>query len=65
MAKCVEVGLKPRIRALRLVLFLKADPVDKSVVYTSYKSNSLALLVSKLLYRWSDSFFFIRPVSGS
>lgn len=65
MVKCAEVGFKPKMRALRSVLFLKVSLVSSSMVYTSYKSSGLAPLVSESVHRWSDSFFFIRLASRS
>lgn len=51
MVKCVEVGLEPKIRELRLVLFLKANLISKSIVYTNYKSTGLAPLVYESLHK--------------
>lgn len=51
IANYAKVGLEPRIRKLRSVLLLKAGPVGKSIVYTSYKSSALTSLVSELLHK--------------
>lgn len=61
MINYVKVGLEPKIRMLRLVLALKVDPGNKSLVYASYMSNALALLIFESLHRLGDSFFFYLP----
>lgn len=64
MAKYAEVGLEPRIRALRSILVMKAGSIGRSVVCTSYNSNALTFLIFESLHKWSDSFFFVPLKSG-
>lgn len=59
-----RVRLKPRTRAFKSVLFLKAGPVDKSVVYASHRNNALAPLIFGSLHKWSENFIFIRSKTG-
>lgn len=65
LIKCLKVKLELWIKALRLVLALKFSLSNKSIVYASYKRSVLAFLISKTLYRWSDSFFVIHLETGS
>lgn len=51
MIKYVEVKLEPTMKALRLVLALKAIPSGKLVEYASYKGSTLALLIFEFLYK--------------
>lgn len=51
MIKYAELRLKLRMRALKLVLTLKACLSGKSVVYASYKRSELALLISESIHR--------------
>lgn len=65
MIKYVDFGLELRMRALRLVLTLKANQSSKSMVYASYRSNALTPLIYEFLYKWGDNFFFIHSKVGS
>lgn len=58
LIKYAKVGLELWMKALRSVLALKSGPSGKSVVYASYKSNILDLMIFVSLYRWSINFFF-------
>lgn len=65
LIKCAKVRLEPQMRTYRLILALKANSSNKSIIYTSYRSNALAPLTSESLHRWSKNFFFIHHETGS
>lgn len=64
LINCSKVRLKPHIRAFKPVVVLKSGPRYISIVYASDRSQTLSLLVSNSLHKWSDSFFFICPEIG-
>lgn len=60
MINFIEVGREPQMKALRLVLTLKWGLDVNSIVYAYYKKTKLAPLLPNTLYKWQQSFLFIR-----